>query len=441
MAEKTQELSKGLTPVKLWAIVVGAVVSGMYFGWNYMFEGTNFVGALIATLIVTVFYFTFVLAYAELATAIPSAAGPSAYSEKAFGGFAGFLAGFSVLIEYIAATPGIAISIGAYVHTLVPAVPAVVASVVAFLIFVFINCRGIESAAVVELVVTVLAIVGVVVYFVAGVPNVEMGALFAGKTSMNGFTGIFAAIPYAVWFYLAVESGAMGAEECKNPQKDIPKAFIGGIVTLVVMALATLFVTAGNSASDLGAVTLTDDPLPAILGGAYGSGSIIVKIVSFLGLFGLIASLHGIIIGASRQAYAMARSNYLPAPLAKLDKKGTPIAAVLVTSIISLIFVIVGSVGSLVVFSCIGSCIMSVLSLAAWFVLRKKAPEMERPFKLKSPVVPIIASITCCIVVIALVVSEASLLGLAAIVYAVAAVYYFVTHKIFVKETAAEKVK
>lgn len=439
MAEKKQELSKGLTPIRLWAIVVGAVVSGMYFGWNYMFEGTNFFGALIATLIVTAFYLTFVFCYAELATAIPSAAGPSAYSEKAFGGFAGFLAGFSVVIEYIAATPGIAISIGAYVHTLIPAVPAVVASVAAFLLFVFINCRGIESAAIVELVVTVLAIVGIVVYFVAGVPTVNVGGLLHGNTPMNGFTGIFAAIPYAVWFYLAVESGAMGAEECKNPQKDIPKAFIGGIITLVVMALATLFVTAGNAAGNLGAVTLTDDPLPAILGGTLGSASVIVKIVSFLGLFGLVASLHGIIIGASRQAYAMSRNGYLPSFLAKLDKKGTPTAAILVTSIISLVFVIIGSVGSLVVFSCIGSCVMSIFSLASWFVLRKKEPEMERPYKLKSPVLPIIASVACCIVVVAIVASQAQLLGLAAVVYAVAAVYYFVTHRIFAREKAVEK--
>jgi ethanolamine permease len=437
MEEKN--LKKALTPMKLWAIIVGAVVSGMYFGWNYMFEGTNFIGALIATGIVTLFYVTFVFCYSELATAIPSSAGPSAYAQKSFGNFAGFIAGFSILIEYIFATPGIAISIGAYVHGLAPIIPANIAAIVAFCLFVFINCRGIESAAIVELAVTVVAILGVIVYFVAGIPTVNFGGLFAGNTSIGGLNGIFMAIPYAVWFYLAVEAGAMGAEECKNPQRDIPKAFIAGIGALVLMAIAALVVTAGNSATDLAAVTQTDNPLPTILGTVFGEGSFIVKLVGFFGLFGLVASLHGIIIGYSRQAYAMSRNGYLPKVLSKLDKKGTPVMALLCTSVIGLIFVITGSVGSLVVFSCIGSSVMAVLSIASWFALRKKAPEMERPYKLKSPVIPVIAAITCCIVVISIVVSQASLLFLAIAVYIVAAIYYFITSKLFAKNISTIK--
>lgn len=440
MEEKN--LKKALTPMKLWSIIVGAVVSGMYFGWNYLFEETNFVGALIATGIVTLFYVTFVFCYSELATAIPSSAGPSAYAQKSFGKFAGFMAGFSILIEYVFATPGIAISIGAYVHGLVPAVPAKIAAILAFCLFVFINCMGIESAAIVELAVTVVAILGVIVYFIGGIPTVDIGNLFAGNTSINGLHGIFAAIPFAVWFYLAVEAGAMGAEECKNPQKDIPKAFIAGIGSLVVMAIATLLVTAGNSATDLAAITGTDNPLPAILGFVYGENAFIVKLVGFFGLFGLAASLHGIIIGYSRQAYAMSRNGYLPKALSKLDKKGTPITALLCTSIIGLFFVITGTVGSLVVFSCIGSSVMAILSIASWFVLRKKAPDMVRPYKLKTPVIPVIAAITCGIVVVSIVVSQASLLFLALAVYVVAAIYYAVTQKFFVnnKEDATEEI-
>lgn len=437
MEEKN--LNKALTPVKLWAIIVGAVVSGMYFGWNYLFEQTNFTGALIATLIVTLFYVSFVFCYSELATAIPSAAGPTAYAEKSFGKFAGFLAGFSILIEYIFATPGIALSIGAYVHGLFPVIPANIAAITAFCIFVFINIRGIESAAIVSVIVTAVAILGVAVYFIVGIPTVDFNGLFSSGASMNGMHGIFAAIPFVVWFYLAVESGAMGAEECKNPQRDIPKAFISGIGALVVMAVAVLVVTAGNSATDLSAVAATDNPLPAILSSVYGEQSLLVKAVGFFGLFGLVASLHGIMIGYSRQAYAMSRSGYLPKALSRLDKKGTPVFALVSTSIIGLFFVITGSVGSLVVFSCIGSSVMAVLSIASWFALRKKAPEMARPYRLKSPVIPIIAAITCAIVVVAIFVSQASLLFLAAIVYAAAIIYYFVKEKMFAGNLSSAK--
>lgn len=437
MEEKN--LNKALTPIKLWAIIVGAVVSGMYFGWNYLFEETNFVGALIATFIVTLFYVSFVFCYSELATAIPSAAGPTAYAEKSFGKFFGFLAGFSILIEYIFATPGIAISIGAYVHGLLPVIPANVAAVFAFCLFVFINIRGIESAAIVSMVVTTVAILGVALYLIVGIPTVDFGGLFNANTSIHGAHGIFAAIPYVVWFYLAVESGAMGAEECKNPQRDIPKAFISGIGALVIMAVATLLVTAGNSTVNLTAVSGTDNPLPTILANVYGEHSFLVKAVGFFGLFGLAASLHGIMIGYSRQAYAMSRSGYLPKIFSRLDKKGTPVIALVSTSVIGLFFVITGNVGSLVVFSCIGSSVMAVLSIASWFILRKKEPDMERPYKLKTAVLPIIAAITCTIVVVAIFVSQASLLSLAAIVYAVAIVYYFAADKVLGKSLAPGK--
>jgi len=436
MEEKN--LSKALTPIKLWAIIVGSVISGMYFGWNYMFEGTNFLGALIATGIVTLFYITFVFCYAELATAVPSSAGPSAYAEKSFGRFAGFLAGFSILIEYIFATPGIAISIGAYVHGLVPGIPAKIAAIVAFCLFVYINCRGIESAAIVAVAVTVIAIIGVVLYFIAGIPSVDFAHLFSGSSKMNGFYGIFAAIPYAVWFYLGVESGAMGTEECKNPQKDIPKAFIAGIGVLALMTVATLLVTAGNSATNLMAVTKTDNPLPTILGTAFGANSILVKLIGFFALFGLVASLHGLMIGYSRQAYAMSRNGYLPKALSKLDKKGTPIMALLVTSAVGLVFVITGSVGSLVVFSCIGTAVMAVLSIAAWFMLRKTHATMARPYRLKTPIIPVIAALTCLIVVISIVVSQLSLLFLALAVYAVATVYFVIYSKVAGREEEKE---
>ena len=93
------KLKKALTAAGIWAVAVGAVISGSYYGWNYIFSETNFVGALIAMGIAILFYIPFAFMFAELATAIPSSAGPAAYTEKAFGRGAGFFAGFSYLVE------------------------------------------------------------------------------------------------------------------------------------------------------------------------------------------------------------------------------------------------------------------------------------------------------------------------------------------------------
>ena len=227
------KLKKALTAAGIWSVAVGAVISGSYYGWNYIASETNFTGCLIAMAIATLFYIPFAFMFAELATAIPSSAGPAAYTEKAFGRGAGFFAGFSYLVESLFCTPGICIAVGAYVHTLFPVVPAVVASVVAYLIFLFINMRGIEAGQLIGLIVTIIGVAGVVFYACIGLPHADFSLL--GKMGdLGGVKGIFVAIPYAVWFYLAFEAGGMGAEECKNPSKDIPKGFIVGIFTLLI---------------------------------------------------------------------------------------------------------------------------------------------------------------------------------------------------------------
>ena len=72
------KLKKALTAAGIWAVAVGAVISGSYYGWNYIFSETNFTGALIAMAIAILFYIPFAFMFAELATAIPSSAGPAA---------------------------------------------------------------------------------------------------------------------------------------------------------------------------------------------------------------------------------------------------------------------------------------------------------------------------------------------------------------------------
>lgn len=367
MTREKPSLKRTLTPVKLWGICVGAVISGMTYGWNYGFRYTDFKGMLIAYGIVTAFYITFILCYSELATAIPSSAGPAAYAEKAFGRFWEFLAGFSVIMEYLFAAPGISISIGAYIHMLFSPIPALAASVFFYLLFIFINCRGTELAANVELAVTLIAILGIVLYCLTGIMHVDPGRLLASPPPANGASGVLAAVPYAVWFYLAVESGAMDAEECRAPESDMPKAFIASVLTLSVLTVSVLAVTAGTA--DPALITSTDTPLPTVTAGIFGSNSPIVKALGGIGLFGLVASLQGVIIGYSRQGYALARSRFLPAPLTRLNRHSVPDRALKWISAIGLVCVVLGKVDALVCISTTGSAIMTVLCILSVFRL------------------------------------------------------------------------
>jgi ethanolamine permease len=318
--------------------------------------------------------------YAELATAIPSSAGPAAYTEKAFGRGAGFFAGFSYLVESLFCTPGICIAVGAYVHTLIPSVPAVVASVVTYLIFLWVNCRGIEAGQTVGLIVTIIGVLGCALFAGVGLPHADFSLL--GKMGeLGGVKGVFVAIPYAVWFFLAFEAGGMGAEECKNPSKDIPKAFIIAIATLFLCGMMMLFTTAGVLPKE--EILKNDAPVANVINHIFGEGSTMGILFIIIAMIGLVASLNGIIIGQSRQTYALARCKCLPGFLGKLDKNGTPINALLVTSVIGIAFTIIGSVSVIVVIANMGSAFMALCCFASWIKLTKSQPDMPRPYVCK----------------------------------------------------------
>lgn len=428
-------LKKSLKPIHLWAIAVGMVISGQYFGWNYGFEQGGIIGMVIAAVIITIFYTTFIFSYAELSTSIPNAGGPSAYARKAMGPFAGYIAGIACLLEFVFAPPAIAVATGAYIHFLVPSINPVYATVGVFVFFILVNLIGVKGAALIELVATILALIGLSIYYVAGLPHVQSANIFNEHSFIGGATGFMAAIPFAIWLFLAIEGGAMAAEEVENPRRDIPKGFISGIITLGIATVFTLLVTAGLGG---GTGAPADYPLPQALASVYGDTHYLPKLLAVIGLFGLIASLHGIIIGYSRQTYALARAGYFPRFLSRLSNRGIPHWGLIVPGTIGVICA--GSAtfaDALIIISVFGAVLMYCLSLLSLFVLRRKEPNMDRPFKVMYPIVPGIAlalgffSLFCVIKYSILTTNlpifgvEISLLSAIVIIFTLSILYYF----------------
>jgi hypothetical protein len=180
-APETPALKRVLRPVHLWAIAVGLVISGDYFGWNYGLAHGGPVGMGVATLAVTVLYVCFIFSYTELSTAIPHAGGPFAFAQRAFGPWGAYLAGAATLMEFLFAPPAIARAIGSYVHFRVPALPVDAVALGAFALFGLVNALGVAVAATFELVVTVLATfelsrTRVALYGTTAVPTAVAGA-------------------------------------------------------------------------------------------------------------------------------------------------------------------------------------------------------------------------------------------------------------------------
>src|SRR5271170_7104190 len=115
---KTEQLKKVLKPIHLWAIAVSLVISGEYFGWNLGWGVSGTIGFLIATIVITIMYITFIFSYTELTTSIPHAGGAFAYAYRAMGPIAGLIAGYATLVDFLFATPAIGFALGSYLHFL-----------------------------------------------------------------------------------------------------------------------------------------------------------------------------------------------------------------------------------------------------------------------------------------------------------------------------------
>lgn len=396
-------LTRSLTSIHLWAIAVGLVISGEYFGWNYGWGAAGTVGFLIATLVVTLMYIAFIFSFTELTTSIPHSGGPFEYSRRAMGPIAGLIAGYATLIEFLFATPAIAFALGSYLHFLYPAFDVLYTAIGCYVVFSLINFWGIKESAVFTLVVTLLAVAELLLFIGIVSPSFRM-ELFLHDSMPHGYVGVFAALPYAVWFYLAIEGVAMVAEETKNPQRNIPFGYLSGIATLAILAIGIMMVSGGIT--DWHRLEAIDYPLPEAIGIVMGKDSSLTKLFAGIGLFGLVASFHSIILGYSRQLFALARGGFLPQRLAAIHPRfHTPHVALLVGGIIGIIAVCSGTTQQLIVLSALGAVVMYVLSMVSLFVLRKKEPELERPFRAPFyPVFPVIALVLSLVCLVAIVV-------------------------------------
>ena len=394
-SEATNQLKKVLKPVHLWALAVGLVISGEYFGWNYGWQAAGTVGFLIATLIVTVLYITFIFSFTELTAGIPHAGGPFAYAQKAYGNIGGFVAGYATLIEFIFAPPAIALALGSYVHFLYPAVPVMYTAVGCYVVFTFINLIGIKESAVFNLIVTVLAVIELLTFIGIVSPHFKTGNFLQGNESYTA-TGIFASLPFAVWFYLGIEGVAMVAEEVHDPQRNIPKGYLWGIATLVLLALGVMIFSGGIG--NWKSLSTIDYPLPESISMVLGKNNGLTKMFAGIGLFGLIASFHGLIIGYSRQIFALSRSRLLPSAFSNVNKKfGTPHWALIGGAAVGMVSLFTGTTDKVIMLSVLGAVVMYIVSMMSLLKLRGKGftSSFRSPFYPWFPVIALVLSSVC----------------------------------------------
>lgn len=391
-------LKKALTPLMLWGLGVGYVISGMYFGWNLGLKEGGTLGLGIATIFVIILYICFSFSYAELACYIPKAGGVFDYTYRAFGAPVGFIAGVAQIIEFVFAPPAIAFGIGAYFNLFFPDIPILYISISAYFLFTALNIYGIKAAASFELVITIIAVLGLLIFAGVTLPHFKFENL-QHNAFPQGWSGVFAALPFAIWFFLGIEGLANVAEESNNPQKDISKGFGSAIITLVILCVVVFFSAVGVGGwesivfKDGIAGETSDSPLPLAILKVVGDQSILFHMLLTIGLFGLIASFHGLILAAGRATFEFGKAGFAPAVLGTVHTKfKTPAMALGINMGLGIIALFTNKTGEIITISVLGALTLYLLAMCSLIKLRMTEPDGERPYKVPGyPITPYIA--------------------------------------------------
>jgi ethanolamine permease len=409
----------------IWGLGVAYVISGEYYGWQFGFA-QGFGGMLLATILIAVMYTFMVYGISEMASALPTTGGPYAFGRRALGVWGGFINGLGATIEYLLAISVIGTGIGLYLTGLpglddLPDIAGLTAGewlyVLIFVAFLLIHFLGVRETLVSIFIVAAIASVVLVIWFIYLIPDfdfslfnnvpVDPDATGASTFLPTGYVGILAAIPYAAWFYLAIEGTPMAGEETRDPARDVPKGSITAMFTLIVFS-AMAFIAAGATMGPLDLSTAANpigDPVAVVHGENWFFWFVVI-----VGLSGLIASFHSVIYAYSRIIYALSRAGYFPRWLSITSRnRRIPYWALTVPAIISMTLIIalargltppegflpLAYAGAIMVqISVFAALITYIVMMMAYIRLKRREPDLPRPYKAPGGVVmPAIAMV------------------------------------------------
>ncbi|MEQ1671426.1 MAG: ethanolamine permease [Hyphomicrobium sp.] len=391
----------------LWALGVGAVISGHFSGWNLGLAQGGWGGMFVATIIIAIMYLGLTFSLAEMSPAMPHTGGAYSFARTAFGPWGGFITGLAENVEYVMTAAVIVFFIGSYLAAIVgaPTEWQPLFWIGGYILFVGLNILGVEQSFKFSMIVTVLALACLIVFYVSALGHIDFNrwALNIGTDGKElaegngpmfpfGNYGILAALPFAVWLFLAIEQLPLAAEESVDPKRDMPKGIMLGMFTLIGSAFLVLYLNpsvAGVGSQKLGA---SGEPLLDGFRAIYGSD--LANLLAAVAVIGLVASFHAIIFAFGRQIYSVSRAGYFPTALSVTHgTRKTPHIAMIVGSLLGLAVmlavwfsqgaeqgakVIGGTLLNMAVFGAMFSYIMQGLS---YIQLKRKFPNIERPYK------------------------------------------------------------
>lgn len=453
---KEHALKKPMGVLEIWALGVGVVITGEYFGWNPGLKEGGPIGMLIASAFVCVLYMLWVLGLAELSVAMPFAGGPLAYGRRAVGPWLGFIMGWSMFLESLFATIGTALATGGYAYYVLnlffpdldQAMTTTVGGLITVAIFAVLQWIGARQQAKAMEWMTYGAILALVWFWIACMPAVKLDSIWTQPLLTNGWTGVCKAIPFAIWWLVMIETVALAPEEAHEPHRTIPRGLTLAQITLIILVALTWFVVAGagrDPETGFEEVSKVSFPLPVVYGKVWPK-SFHLTAFAVVAMFGMIVSYNGMIYAVSRQAFALGRAGYLPRWLGSVHPvRRTPHLSIFFWSLVVAGFVFWGYFNESAINEAVLTCNLTalvwyVLAMGCLIILRIRAPEMPRPYRAPLyPYLPLMVIGMSLFAAAVYIYSDYAVLWLTLAMYALGLLYYVGFARLHLASAAPEE--
>jgi ethanolamine permease len=386
-----RELKRHARVVDLWALGVGAVISGDFFGWNFGLVTSGFGGLVAALGVMTLLYIGLCFSIAEMSPALPHTGGAYSFARTAMGPWGGYITGLAENMEYILTPAVIVVGVGGYLGAIfgTPAAWAPAWWLACYAVFVALNAGGVALSFRVSVGITICALLILALFYAGAAPRFDLHrwALEGGGWFPKGWSGVLAALPFALWVYLGIEQLPLAAEESHDPKRDMPRGILSGLATLILCSFLTVILNAGI-APGTAKVGASTEPLFLGFRTIFGEG-MRTKLLALFACTGLLASFHTIIYAYGRQIYSLSRAGYFPSWLSVTHgRRKTPHRALLAGSVLGFAAALAiqfagqaSTVGAILLnMAVFGAVLAYILQMLSFVLLRQRFPGIARPY-------------------------------------------------------------
>jgi amino acid transporter len=437
-----ENLKKEIGFFGAFSTVVGVVIgSGVFFKAAVIYKTTGNVSlGLLAWILAGIISICAGLTTAELAAAIPETGGMIVWVEKAYGKTISYLLGWAQAVIYYPASIAAAAAIFSTQFLNLFGVDkkySILVGACAATTVTGLNLLGSKASGRIQTVATICKLIPIIAIIVFGLlqPNPTTIELFpnsSSSTSSTPLAALGAAMLAAMYGYDGWSNVGTIAGEMKNPKKDLPRAILYGllVITAIYLLINVAYLLTMPMEQIAGNGNVPNDVSTKLFG---PNGGKIITIGIMISVYG---TMNGFTMTAIRVPYAMAMKDQIPFKnfWIKLNRFSIPYFSALVTLVLTIAMMFTGEFDTLTDFLLFTIWIFFIATFFAVFVLRKREPDMPRPYKVPFyPIVPWISIIGGAYIVLAAIITQFTLAISGVIITLLGLVFYTETHKKFKK--------